>query len=262
MEVEAQDKKMHIVVNEYPKSGGSWLTSLLGDALDFKKRDIYITSHNTVPYRIQEHPWYRDFTSFSLPAKAVIKCHEPPESHLLPKNATIVHLVRDGRDVCISKYYFEKNFLVQNGYTEKFATPFDVYLENIASEWSTFVSRWTPENVLTVRYEDLLHDTTSTVSKVIEQLPVSATPHKIREAVRLNTKKEIHESLDRVNRVNTFVRKGIAGDWKNHFTDQHHQAFQQIAGNAMKTFGYILTTCNDFSTLPSTNPAASGLATC
>jgi hypothetical protein len=33
---------LRIVVTEYPRSGGSWVTSMLGDALQLPKRDIYV----------------------------------------------------------------------------------------------------------------------------------------------------------------------------------------------------------------------------
>jgi len=33
---------MTIVVTEYPKSGATWVVSMLGDALQLPKRDIYV----------------------------------------------------------------------------------------------------------------------------------------------------------------------------------------------------------------------------
>jgi len=84
-----------IVVVEFPKSGGTWLTSLLGDALGWPKRDIYVDEHYTA-FDVRKHPWYRGAQRLDLPQKCVIKSREEPGSPLHDFPARFVHLVRDG----------------------------------------------------------------------------------------------------------------------------------------------------------------------
>ncbi len=35
-----------------------------------------------------------------------------------------------------------------------------------------------------------------------------------------------------------FVRKGVAGDWRNHFQERHMAAFDKAAGEALEALGY------------------------
>ncbi len=82
-----------LVITEYPKSGGSWLTSMLGDILDLPKRDIYvneqvISDKNNKYYRhIRNIPWYAGARSVDIELPCVIKSHELPESPLITFNA-------------------------------------------------------------------------------------------------------------------------------------------------------------------------------
>ena len=73
----------------------------------------------------------------------------------------------------------------------------------------------------------------------------------VRELVGLDLDKERAEEI--VNRfsfrnqsgrkpgqenIRSFLRKGIVGDWKNHFTSEARQVFNQHAGDALKMLGY------------------------
>lgn len=54
-----------IVVAEYPRSGGSWVTSMLGDALQLPKRDIYVGEDYEV-FDVRKHPWYEGVSNLAL----------------------------------------------------------------------------------------------------------------------------------------------------------------------------------------------------
>ena len=36
----------------------------------------------------------------------------------------------------------------------------------------------------------------------------------------------------------SFIRKGVAGDWVNHFTKDTSKLFQELAGDALLALGY------------------------
>src|SRR5512135_3392679 len=99
---------MKIIVTEYPKSGGNWLVNLLGDILELPKRDIYVSDGFNL-FDVSKHPWYENASSYELTEDCVIKSHELPDSPLLNFTARFIHLVRDGRDVVVSKYFYEKD---------------------------------------------------------------------------------------------------------------------------------------------------------
>jgi len=227
----------HLVVVEYPKSGGSWLVSMLGDCLDLPKRDIYV-SEGFKLFDVSRHPWYIDSASLNISAPSVIKSHEPPQSSLYHSDDKIIHLVRDGRDVVVSKYFYDKDFCVQNGIFESFDTPWRDYLISTAQQWSRFVLDWQGRGVRFFRYEQLLEDLPSAIKSILDALQVSATDEKITQAIQANTKEKFRQALSKTFEHNTFVRKGIVGDWVNHFSEDDLAEFNKVAGEAMSSLGY------------------------
>ena len=228
---------LRVVITEYPKSGGSWVVSMLGDTLGICKRDIYVKDGYDL-FDIWQHPWYEGANDLGLTKSCVIKSHEFPKSSLIAFPAHFVHLVRDGRDLVISKYFYEKYFCVANGIYEKFEVAFDDYLKAIASEWKEYITVWLEHIQYFYRYEDFLRDPFSMIQKLLMSLNISFLEEKIRYAVQNNTKRKFKKSLDKVFQYNTFVRKGTRGDWRHHFGDEHIRAFKEIAGDMLILLGY------------------------
>ncbi len=228
---------LRIVVTEYPKSGGSWITGMLGDALGLAKRDIYVGDDYKV-LDLQKHPWYVGASNLSLKESCVIKSHERPNSPLITFPAHFIHLVRDGRDVVVSKYFYDKDFCVKNGIYERFETPFDKYVAQVAAEWHEYVLAWLDEPVSTYKYEDFLQDPVGTLQRVLDRLELTVPAAQIYSAVEANTKDKFKRALDKLFRHNTFVRKGIAGDWRNYLNNEHIRVFKEVAGDALIRLEY------------------------
>lgn len=202
---------LRIVVTEYPKSGGSWVTGMLGDALGLPKRDIYVDDDYKV-FDVRKHPWYEGASSLGLTESCVIKSHERPSSPLLTFPAQFIHLVRDGRDVVVFKYFYEKEFCVENGIYERFEVSFDEYVPRTATEWREYILAWLDVSSHTYRYEDFLQDPSDTLRKVLDNLGMNVLDSQINYAIEANTKDKLKRKFDKTFRRNTFVRKGIAGD--------------------------------------------------
>lgn len=234
---ERKDRVERIVVAEYPKSGGSWLVNLLADALALPKRDIYVKTGFSL-FDVLKHPWYEDSQSLELTESCVIKSHEFPDSKLLDFPAKTVHLVRDGRDAIVSKYFFEKDFCVQNGFIKDFNITFDDYVEKTSAEWSNYVEAWMARDVITCRYEDLLRNPMHPLKNILESFGVCVSTERIHESIMANTKEKMRKALDKTFKYNTFVRKGIVGDWKEHFSDYNKDAFKKQAGDVLIRLGY------------------------
>jgi len=235
-DVETARKK--IIVVEYPKSGGSWFVNMLGDTLGYAKRDIYIDDEGLAPFNLRTHPWYKDAAGFGLPESCVIKSHELPGSPLHNFPAEVIHLIRDGRDVAVSKYFYEKDFCVENRITSGFELTWDAFMEKTSSEWALFVTAWLAEDALIVHYEDLLRDAAAEVKRIISSLKLSVAEHMIHAAVQNNTKEAMRRTFENTFRHNTFVRKGVQGDWKNHFDQRHKVAVKRLAGDVLVALGY------------------------
>lgn len=238
------DKKFYLILSEYPKSGGTWLTTLIGETLDISKRDIYVTPTSLADqkkgffsYNIRNHPWYQD-SSVSIMHPCVIKSHEYPRSTLINFYAHYLHLIRDGRDIIVSKYFYEKDFCLKNGLTKKFDIPFDDYIKIIAHEWKNYITAWQETNVICVKYEDLLIDTRSVLAGILINLNLCFNEESLTAAIENNTKELFRQKIGSKFSHNTFVRKGINGDWKNHFTEENKKVFKKIAGDLLIKLGY------------------------
>jgi hypothetical protein len=228
---------MRIVVNESPKSGGSWVVSMLGDALDLPKRDIYVRD-DYAAFDVWKHPWYEGASRLAMTDSCVVKSHELPGSPLLKFPARSVHLVRDGRDVVVSKYFYERDFCVANGIYQKFDVPFDDYVTLTASEWRDYVVSWVKIGATCYKYEEFLRDPGDALKALLSDLGIEFRTERIAEAVEKNSKERFSRRLDKTFRSNTFVRKAIAGDWRNHFDDSHTDGFKSVAGHALIDLGY------------------------
>jgi hypothetical protein len=228
---------MRIIVTEYPKSGGSWLTSMLGDALGLAKRDIYVTDGYSA-FNVALHPWYISSQSLELTDSCVIKSHEYPDSPLIRFPAKYVHLVRDGRDVVISKYFYEKDFCVNNGIYERFEVPFVKYLEKVATEWSDYVKTWLGVIPGFYRYEDFLENPYDSLRRLVHEIDIVIDDDKIMMAIETNTKDKFKASLDKVFTHNTFVRKATSGYWVNYIRGNEKDIFKHIANDALMLLGY------------------------
>lgn len=233
---------MRIVVTEYPKSGGTWLVSLLGDALELPKRDIYVSdAHPFIrgdrgSFNLRKHPWFLD--GLNLTDACVIKSHEFPNSALINFPACFLHLVRDGRDVIVSKFFYESDFCVLNGIYEKFDISFDDYVPRVAVEWRNYVTAWLAIEVPVYKYEDLLQDPRGVLNRILTKLGHTIPDSRLDAVVQANTKDKLRQALTATAQHNTFVRKGIAGDWQNYFNAAHARAFKELAGDLLVRLGY------------------------
>jgi hypothetical protein len=86
-------------------------------------------------------------------------------------------------------------------------------------------------------------DTAQTLATVLSRVGLSASEAAIAHAVAANTKQKLHESLAAAFAHNTFVRKGVAGDWRNHLEARQADAFKRAAGAMLIRLGYESDAC-------------------
>lgn len=96
-----------------------------------------------------------------------------------------------------------------------------------------------PGQVTIVRYEDLKIDTGRVLKKVCSFLEVDTDEASIKECVEKNTF-ERHSGGRKAGVENrgTFFRKGIVGDWKNHFSPANVEVFKTYGGESLILAGY------------------------
>lgn len=140
----------------------------------------------------------------------------------------------------VSKYFFDKDFCVKNGITSSFEDDFDSFVEKTSYEWASYVLAWREQSaVSSIRYEQFLANPAVEVGALIfEILGENLNEPYLEDIVSRFTREKFSASLDAAFSHNTFVRKGIAGDWRNYFSERNVSDFKAVAGDALIDLGY------------------------
>lgn len=233
----------------YPKSGNTWLCYLISFCLN-SAFDNYDDPgpHNIVgDFMIKNVMGTLPHRSFEMHTGKVLKTHRLKIKN--PKKEPVVYLVRDGRDVMIS-YYFYKNCYLKK---EQHNTPnINITGEpNLGNtELSNFIRTYIPEwyNHLKqgmkqfpdhiIRYEDLKGNPFKTLYRLFTSLGLDLDPMVIEESIRTFDFENITQRKVGIEQRDSFFRKGICGDWKNYFSQEDLEYYFNIVGNISDRLGW------------------------
>ncbi|KAH8318852.1 hypothetical protein KR074_007882 [Drosophila pseudoananassae] len=239
----------------YPRTGSTWaqeMVWLLGHNLDYvaAEQDLRIRSpliELSALFSTDHHETVSK--AFGNTVDLVRNLPRPryARSHLswqlLPEQfetvkPRIVYTARNPKDLCVSYYHYCKLLHGINGDFEQFV---DLFLEGhtpMGSYWKHVLPFWKrsqDENVLFIKYEDMIKDlpsvvrrcarflgvpnllTTSSLQKLCDHL----TFDKMRENKAVNLEKLLPESSLK------FIRKGQIGDWRNHMGNEMSERFDE-----------------------------------
>ncbi|XP_032680628.1 sulfotransferase 1C4-like isoform X2 [Odontomachus brunneus] len=184
------------------------------------------------------------------PSPRFIKTHVALD--LLPKivnsDCKIIYVARNPKDTVVSWYYFQKEIEVikYKGNFEQFCdvfmsdrTIYCPYWEHVKEGWE---KRHRP-NTLFIFYEDLVKDLPGNIRKIATFYGKSYSEEQIAKLVdHLSIKKFRENKMVNVPSTgahmnnNIFIRRGIVGDWKAHFTPEIETKFNKwIADNTKDT---------------------------
>ncbi|XP_062993504.1 sulfotransferase 2A1-like [Elgaria multicarinata webbii] len=238
----------------YPKSGTTWMQEIL--TLIHNNGDP--TQSQSVP-SWERVPWIEQKTAAEFlenrPSPRLISSHLPlslfPES-FFTSQAKVIYTVRDPRDVCVSLYYYAKmsSFLE---YRENFGEFIELFTAGkiLFGSWFDHVKAWLTykdqTNFLLLTYDELLKDLRGSVLHICQFLEKDLDASAVNSVVEnasfemMKGNKMVNYSLiseDIMNhKISPFLRKGISGDWKNHFTLEQSDAFRQLYQEKMKDVG-------------------------
>uniref|UniRef100_A0A8C6QVF7 Sulfotransferase n=1 Tax=Nannospalax galili TaxID=1026970 RepID=A0A8C6QVF7_NANGA len=246
---DVRDEDIFIVT--YPKSGTNWMIEIL--CLILKDGDP--SWIHSVPIW-QRAPWCETIVSaFSIPdqpSPRLMSSHLPIQ--LFPKavfnsKAKVIYLGRNPRDVVVSLYHYSKIAvqLKDPGTPDQFLQDF-LKGEVQFGSWFDHIKGWirmqNQENFLFITYEELQKDLRGSVERVCEFLgrPLgeealgSVVAHSAFSAMKANAMSNYtllpSSLLD--HRRGAFLRKGISGDWKNHFTVAQSETFNRVYRKKMQ----------------------------
>lgn len=245
-----------IIVAGYPKSGNTWLSRLLGDLYDCpvtgigtakplaaEGEDRLCTSHIVRQLHLKPTHTWKDDRPSSEWRSAVDNAWWFAEDLWDPSTHKIVHIARDPRDVAVSvQHYWKRDHLWE---------AIDAMLRGLHplkthGPWHGFIERWLPvANVPTVRYEALSADPVGVLKALAWRLklePVHNTSAVVRRQSFRATRERIEKEGDSLPYGKEIqlhnLRKGIVGDWRNHWTANMGDYVSSAWGDHLLDFGW------------------------
>lgn len=224
----------HITVNEYPKSGGTWIAQMLSEAIE-------------LPFPRNRLPMFRDSIM-----------HGHYLSTFRMHNVVVVW--RDARDVVVSQYYhwLFGNEITGDAHAKKCRydlqfTDYEDIFANLPAfidyvyiqkeqprfSWSDFVNSWHNSGSVFVKYEDMRQNSVKELQRIVFESTGNTLEEKrsIDIVEKFSFAKQSGRKCGQENK-NSFMRKGIVGDWKNNFSDEAAAKIKQYAGHELIKLGY------------------------
>lgn len=229
----------------YPKSGTIWMQEILPLILN----DGDPTRIQTIP-NWDRMPWLEE-TRLQL----VVDQLKPPRAlvshflyHLMPESlhqskAKVIYVMRNPKDVFVSFYYFHQMaaFLEDPGTFDEFM---DKFLNgNLAfGKWTAHVKSWKNaklgDRIMYLTYEEMKEDLPAALRRIScflgknlsDDVIDKIAQHCTFEAMKNNPMSnfslvpKIYMDSDK----SPFLRKGVSGDWKSHFSPEQLSRFNSF----------------------------------
>ncbi|PSB04090.1 sulfotransferase domain-containing protein [Merismopedia glauca] len=238
-----------VLANSMPKSGTHLLTRVLSLLPQLISRWAYHVDHNT---------WRVEQKIINIRRGQYLSAHLYWSQELTTicqdRDIRTLFIIRDLRDIAVSNaYYIFKNrrhrlstyFRSLPSDSERLMASIvgvdgnliadGIRSGSIAEHAIAFVPWLNDPNCLTIRFEDLIgtagegseDQQIQAVSNIINHLGIDLPPSQVPEIAQKAF----------FTKARTF-RKGKIGDWVNHFSEEHKQAFKETAGKVLIELGY------------------------
>jgi len=183
--------------------------------------------------------------------------------------AKVIHIMRDGRDQAVSMLHHVWNRSTDQGGVQSLKPgeleKREVYredpqklmetgegmfteerLRDAARSWKVRVGKTAKDgptllgsNYAEVRYEDLLERPYEEVRRLVGFLGADTGDKAVQGAVDSASFEKLSKGRERGQEdTSSFYRKGVSGDWKNHFTQRDKEIYKEEAGELLIRLGY------------------------
>jgi hypothetical protein len=108
----------------------------------------------------------------------------------------------------------------------------EVEFLNIADRFAPYLGWLDHTEVLSIHFEDLIHDRAAALTRILEHLLARVSLHTDRQLILDSLETAINPK-----KSPTF-RSGKTGEWKKYFTEEHKRTFKNVAGDLLIRLGY------------------------
>ncbi|XP_042281186.1 sulfotransferase family 2, cytosolic sulfotransferase 3 isoform X1 [Thunnus maccoyii] len=244
----AQDftfKDDDVLAVTYPKAGTIWMQEILPLVLNGGD----LTPIQSIP-NWDRVPWLEEkrlsVVADQLASPRALVTHfpyslMPPSFHT--SKAKVIYVMRNPMDIMVSSYYFHQMavFLEDPGTFDEFMEKF---LDGrvLFGKWTDHVKSWRHtelgDRIMYITYEEMVQDLPAALRRISNFLGRNLseeTIQRIAEHCSFKTMKSNNMSnFSLVPKVymdadkSPFLRKGVAGDWKNHFSSEQLARFTSV----------------------------------
>lgn len=172
--------------------------------------------------------------------------------HTAAVTSGAIYIVRNPLDIVISMAnYFAYSIDEAIEYMAQELTATANEQENvpqIISSWSTHVQSWTgnpDEQILVLRYEDMLSNPPRAFRKVVSHLGQGRDSRRLKKAIgfssfdQLKAQERQHGFVERHEKAKSFFRAGRKNQWREKLTDRQVRKMVERHGEQMARFRYI-----------------------
>ena len=152
-----------------------------------------------------------------------------------------IHVLRDGRDVCLSGWHFSQKWSPEALKDTTLAQ----FVAHYAGAWRSRVTQARefgdahPGRLLEIRYEALHANPEAEVKRLLEFIQVASAPDIIASCLEAGSFEALSGGRIRGDEdQNSFFRKGIVGDHKEYFDNDAFAAFEKAAGPLLRELDY------------------------
>ena len=217
----------------YPKSGHTWFQNLVSGVV--YGVDPARTPDTVIQELVPDVGFRRFYRRLSTPM--FFKSHELPK----PEYKRVVYLLRDGRDAIVSYFHFTRNLTGKNVDFADFVRSTSTWWEHV----ETWLTNPYQAQIITIRYEDLLADPARELARFCEFAGIESEADVLKSVAERATfsnmrNKEVTQgwSNKKWPKDKHFVRRGIAGSYKDEMPPEVLELFMQGARATLSKCGY------------------------